>query len=199
MNGQSTCRLFVAIAVPDAVRAALKQVQDELRKVITKGLVSWTRPEAMHLTLRFLGNVDSARINELQQQLQGAAAGFGGLALECQQLGCFPDPRHPRVVWAGVRDLNDRLALLAQRVDGAVSSFAEKPAEARFAGHITIARPRQLGRTEAAALSDFVQRAVERTFGAWTAGEVELIQSELSPGGSRYTTVAACEFRQKNF
>ena len=182
-------RAFVAIQLPAEVRAGLRDAQAELKEVLPLKSTAWARPANMHLTLRFLGNVDSGRLPELQLKLREALACFRPLDLICERLGCFPDARFPRVVWAWVHDAEERLAQLHRRVDEAVAGFAEKPAEARFTGHVTLARPKQIKRADAERLAGFVERAVERKFGNWSCREMELIRSELSPGGSQYSTI----------
>ncbi len=190
MSEADPCRLFVAVALPAAVKAELNRVQGEMRAVLPPQSASWTKPENMHLTLRFLGKVDGGRVPALRAALSDGVAGFGELDLVCERLGCFPDLRFPRVVWAWVHDAEEKLTALAQQVNNAVAPFAEQPAENSFTGHITLARPKQVRRPEAEKLSAFVKGAVNRQFGSWRVCEVELICSELSPAGSRYTTLA---------
>jgi len=187
-------RLFVAIALPEPVKSALCGVQRELQDVLPAKSAAWTRPDNLHLTLRFLGKVESGRLPELERRLRENLAAFGPVELICERLGCFPGLRFPRVVWTWVHDAGERLALLHRRVDGAVGGFAEKPAEERFVGHVTIGRPKQIKRADAEQLARFIERAVERRFGVWSCSELELIQSELSSGGSRYTTLAKIQF-----
>jgi len=143
----------------------------------------------MHLTLRFLGNVATEHLDELSRRLRVATASFGALHLRCERLGCFPDLRYPRVVWTWVHDTEERLAQLHRCVEAAVGCFAEKPAEAHFVGHVTLARPKQINRADARQLAEFVESAVNRQFGTWECREAELVRSELSPSGSRYTTL----------
>lgn len=183
-------RLFVAIALPEEVQTGLRGVQQELRAVLPPKSTAWTKPDNLHLTLRFLGSVEAGRVPELERRLREHLAAFGPMELICERLGCFPRLRLPRVVWTWVHDAGERLGLLHCRVDEAVGGFAEKPAELRFVGHVTIARPKRLPRPEAERLAQFIEGAVERRFGVWNCNEVELIRSELSPGGSRYTTLA---------
>lgn len=190
MNPAETYRLFIAIPVPEAAKAELVRVQNELREVLPHHSASWTKPDNMHLTLRFLGDVDVRRVADLEQTLRSTVTGFGELDLLCERLGCFPDLRFPRVVWAWVHDLEQKLDALSQRVNEAVSRFAEKPTEARFTGHITLARPKQIKRADAERLTKFVEQAASRRFVQWRASEVELIRSELTSFGSRYTTLA---------
>jgi 2'-5' RNA ligase len=183
-------RTFVAIAVPEEVRTQLLAAQHDLQTVLPRQAAAWSKSDNMHLTLRFLGNVAAARVLELSKQLRTALTGFGELELICERLGCFPDLRFPRVVWAWVHDEPDRLPQLQLQIDAAVREFAEQPAESRFVGHITLARPKQIKRPEAERLARFVEGAVGQTFGRWQAKEVILMRSELLPGGSKYEELA---------
>ena len=194
MSGEGQAqRLFVAIPVPEEVKAGIILAGDELRAKLPPAAASWTRPENMHLTLRFLGDVEESGIESLKAFLAEALAGFGAIPLISERLGCFPDLRYPRVVWAWVYDDAERLALLQRRVAQATEGFTREPAESRFMGHITLARVRQIQRPQAEIIAAFVNGAVGRKFGEWIANQVELIRSELSPGGSRYTTLAAAQ------
>lgn len=179
-------RLFVAITLPDTVRTNLADMQRELKPILPYNSTAWTKPEKIHLTLRFLGNVESMRIPELAEKLGAALAGFGEFDLVCERLGCFPDLRYPRVIWAGVHDDQKRLAQLHRRVDEAVKGFAEVPAEERFVGHITLARSKQIKRPDAERLAQFVERAATRRFGDWRVPSVALLRSQLSPAGTSY-------------
>jgi 2'-5' RNA ligase len=183
-------RTFVAIAVPEEVRTQLLAAQHDLLTVLPRQAAAWSKPDNMHLTLRFLGNVAAARVLELTNKLRPALTGFGALELICERLGCFPDLRFPRVVWAWVHDEAERLPQLQLQIDAAVREFAEQPAESRFVGHVTLARPKQIKRPEAERLARFVEGAVGRTFGRWQAKEVILMRSELSSAGSKYEELA---------
>lgn len=188
-------RLFIAITSPDAVRAKLMDVQRELKPVLPVNSTAWTRSENMHLTVRFLGNVESARVPELTDRLGARLAGFGEFDVVCERLGCFPDLCYPRVVWAGVHDAGGRLAQLHRQVDEAVAGFAEKPAEARFEGHITLARLRQIKRSNAERLAPFVERAATRRYGEWRVPSAVLIRSQLSATGASYAEVFQANLR----
>lgn len=190
MTAAPSLRLFVALPLPAEVAAQLVVVQRELRDVLPPSSVAWVKPGGLHLTLRFLGDVNAARMPELEQSLRAGLREQGELDLVCERLGCFPDRRFPRVVWAWVHAADEQLDRLAQAVEAAVAPFAEKPVDARFVGHVTLARPKQIRRADAERLARFVEGAVARRFGEWRAGAVELIQSRLGPGGSEYTTRA---------
>jgi 2'-5' RNA ligase len=182
-------RLFVAIQLPAAVRAALGAAQAELRGLMPPRSTAWTRPENLHLTLRFLGKVSAARLGEVKTRLHAALAGFGPLNLNCERLGCFPDLRFLRVIWAWIHDAAERLPELHRQVDAAVREFSERTADERFVGHVTLARPKLIKRTDAERLARFLEGAANRQFGNWRCAEVELVSSELAADGARYTTL----------
>lgn len=180
----------MAIALPAEVRSRLHAAQLELKELLPHHSAAWPQPENLHLTLRFLGNISEAKLPQLQARLSQAVTGFGALDLICERLGCFPDLRYPRVVWAWVHDEKERLQQLRQRINEAVQGFAETPAEERFVGHITLARPKQIKRPDAERLARLVEAAVNRRFGEWPAGEVLLLRSELSASGAKYHELA---------
>lgn len=183
-------RAFVAISIPTEVLNQLAAAQGEIKALLPHHGAAWTRPGNMHLTLRFLGNVPSLQIAKVEAQLREALTGFSELELVCAGLGCFPELRRPRVIWAGVQDAASRLPQLHLRVDATVREFAEKPAETKFVGHITLAHPRPIPRTHTEQLDRFLNSAADRQFGRWPAREVILWQSELTPAGANYHELA---------
>ncbi len=188
--GAEKLRLFLALPIPAEVKASISAAQDELRRLLPPRAASWTRAENMHLTLRFLGDVDGQRVEALIASVRSVTAGFGALPIVAERLGVFPDLRYPRVVWAWVHDETDRLAELQRRVVTATNEFTCERAEEKFTGHITVARIKQIKRPQAEIIASFLQRAINRRFGNWMADHLDLIRSELSPDGSRYTGVA---------
>lgn len=183
-------RLFIAIAVPEEIKARLVALQSEWRERLGRSSVSWTRPENLHLTLRFLGDVPSNRLEDLAAALATAAAPQAPLKLTVAGLGCFPNSRRPRVLWAGICDEAGGLAELARRILVATDSFSRLPAEKRFAGHLTLARVRRIVGNSSSTIGEFIEETAAHAVGSWRAETVELVRSELHPAGSRYTTLA---------
>ena len=185
-------RLFVAITMPEAVRNEITGVQQELRRLVSHDAIRWTKPEQFHLTLRFLGAVSAERVTTLQEAVSAACLGKPALRLRAQGAGFFPNARSPRVIWAGVNDGEGRLAELQKKIEGAVQPFTKEPGTERFAGHVTIGRVKFLKRHEIEKLAAHAQAVKDRLFGQWTANEVELIRSDLLPGGACHTLLAKC-------
>jgi RNA 2',3'-cyclic 3'-phosphodiesterase len=175
-------RLFVALNVPSQLRQALWQTMARLRD---RGLpVKWVRPEGIHLSLKFLGEVPDERESELAAALGRAAKGTRALSLALGGFGVFPDFERPRVVWAGVAG-EPALEILQHRVEQEFAPLGF-PTEARpFRPHVTLgraareARPRDFAGLEAALGGlEFEETVVVEA--------VDLMQSTLQPGGAVY-------------
>lgn len=183
-------RLFIAVALPEQVKDAIEKAQEELRGALAERSVRWTKRGQLHLTLKFLGDVDPERLDALTHAVGRACEGFGGLQLRAGRIGGFPDLRRPRVVWTRVHDERERLPALQRVVEAAAAGFtAEKP-EGAFTGHVTLGRCRTIERSQAEILAKLAGGMENRSFGQWTADRIEIIRSEMAPEGSRYTTVA---------
>ena len=183
-------RLFIAVVIPEVIKAKMEEAQAELRRALPGHGLRWTRREQFHLTLKFLGDVDAARVEALVEAIRAACRGFGALDLRAERVGFFPDLRYPRVVWTGVQDQAERLPRLQQAVDAATREFTTEQEEERFSSHVTLARIKAIRRPETEALGKAAAGLAERVFGQWTAGNVELMRSVLSPQGASHSSLA---------
>jgi RNA 2',3'-cyclic 3'-phosphodiesterase len=173
------------------VKDAIERAQGELRSVLPLQGVRWTKRDQLHVTLRFLGNVDSQLVDELTATVQRACARFGALELNARGLGMFPNPRRPRVIWVRVADRHERLAALQRVVEAAAVTFTSEKPEPVFTGHATLGRLKALSRKETVALATLAAEMEHRSFGQWQADAVEIIRSELGRNGSLHTVLAA--------
>ncbi len=176
--------------MPERIKAELESVQQALRQVVAQGSLRWTSTSQMHLTLRFLGNVDSGRVDLLIGSLRHACVNFAPLQLRAESIAFFPPRGAPRVVWAGVQDTAQQLPLVQRAVHDATAEFTAEAPEDRFTGHLTLARVKFIRRPEAEALAKAAAAFTGHCFGEWTANSIELVQSELSPSGARHGTLA---------
>ncbi len=196
-------RLFVALSVPEAVKAAYAPVGEALRALLPKSSLRLVAPESMHLTLRFLGDVNERDVPALSDALRTALASSPALTLVAERLGTFPDLRFPRVVWGWVHDASnaDSVAVseLAERVTSACTPFTQSPREERFVPHVTLARTHDIARPQAEQLAALVHAAQHTVYGAWSADAVHLVRSNFgeAPATSapRYVDVAAFPLR----
>lgn len=185
-----TCRLFIAIPLPERVKDALERAQGELRAGLAGSGVRWARRAQFHVTLKFLGEVDTNRVDALAGALGRACRGAGDLPLRARSLGVFPSHRRPRVIWVGVDDGRGQLQRLQRAVEAAAADFTSEGPDGTFTGHVTLARCKTIAPSQVAWLAARAAVMENRPFGAWTADTVELVRSEPGPDGSRYTTLS---------
>ncbi len=185
-------RLFIAIELPAEVLKVIEELQEDLKQAIPIRAARWTRPEGIHLTLKFLGDVSSDQVDSVSAGLRDSATGHTAFDLAVQGIGCFPDLRRPRVLWVGVGGETDRLRTLHSSVEKHITPLGF-PTEARgFNPHLTLARTAQQASRDDIALIGKV--ASERDVGqlaAWRADAVSLMRSHLHPDGVRYEQVGA--------
>lgn len=179
-------RCFLAIDLPPEVRAALGRLLASLPAV--KGL-SKTRAENLHVTLRFLGEIDAATQAGVQARVGEALAPVAPFELTLAALGAFPSAERPRVVWAGLMDEGERAARLAQAVNTALETVSGlRPGDERpFRPHITLARCKAPAASRAG--RDFLRNPDALPPLACPVTQLTLYQSELTPAGPRYTAV----------
>ena len=146
-------------------------------------------PENLHVTLKFLGAVDEARVSSIVSRLQTVAAERAACAVDVRGLGAFPSATRARVLWAGIADGRDSLRDLAGAVDDTLAKLGFSPEERDFSPHVTVGRVRAPGR--APGLAATLEAESARRFGRVEVREISLMRSHLSPRGARYTTVAA--------
>ena len=178
-------RLFVSINLPDELRQRLAKLQGEAGQSIRK-CARWTRPEQLHLTLKFLAHIDEKEVPNLRKALADACKGVNRFNLEAAGVGCFPRPSAPRIIWVGIIGDLDRLLPLQKQIDDATTPWRE-PENRPFSAHLTIGRVNEPNHGERQAIGRFIEANQSSRFGQWTVQEIDLMQSRLAPTGSSYT------------
>jgi RNA 2',3'-cyclic 3'-phosphodiesterase len=182
-------RTFIALSLPDVVKDAIHQAQGKLQAAVRSSAVRWTKPEQFHLTLKFLGYVPAPQVPGLIDQLESIGPDFHAIPLEAARLGSFPAGGAPRVVWVGVHDCSGALLRLQAAIDHVTTQFGRE--ERAFSGHITLARVKDISRSEASFLKERLAKGQEMSFGSWTATQFELMRSVVSSQGSTYSSLAS--------
>lgn len=178
-------RTFIAIEIPSEIKAAIADLQTRLRSAGAD--VNWTKPENLHLTLNFLGEVDEKRIVEVEKACVDLAAEFQPFTLSLSDTGAFPNTRQPRVLWAGLSGETGNVVEMHRRLDERLALIGFKREEKRFHPHLTIGRLKSNKKTrELLALVD-AHRLPELSF---EVAEIVLMKSELHPAGAEYTPMA---------
>ncbi len=184
-------RAFVAIEISDEVRAALVRAQQELGRCGAK--VKWVEPENVHLTLKFLGDVDALMIEQVKAAMAESAGGSASLTaggpfhFSVEGLGSFPPRRTPRVVWAGVSAGADAAVRLQAGLEAALRPLGFEK-ERDFVPHLTIGRVKAPQGAER--LVPAIKRHAHTRFGSCSAAEMVLFESKLTPSGAVYAALA---------
>ena len=191
-----TIRAFVAVELPDDVLAHLGAVQRDLQKELgrVESAVRWVKPEGMHLTLQFLGDVPRAQLPDIEQALREAGAGARPAQVRTAGLGAFPNPNRARVIWIGLEGDLQPLFDVERAIGRALTPLGYRP-DKPFKPHLTLGRVREHIRPEeAAALAQVLLLAPASkrppNSSVFTADAVSLMQSTLQPGGAEYRELA---------
>ena len=183
-------RLFVAVELPAHIQDALGATIERLRSQLG-GAFRWVSPAAIHLTLKFLGDVDPERVPALTTALESAAVAVEPFELRLEGSGLFPNQRSPSVVWAGIGGDVVALEALREAVELAMTGAGEAAETRTFRPHLTLARVRgRLKPTEAAALAARLGQVDYASVPPFRVDSAGLIQSELGPGGASYARLA---------
>ena len=181
-------RLFVSVDLPDEFAPAVEAIQDDLRDA--PGL-NFTNPDQIHVTLKFLGEVEEDRLPALEEALSAAidTATVEPFDATYAGLGAFPSEDYIRVVWLGVEDGGEELTRLYEAIEERTTSLGFEPEERDFTPHATIARMEHAGGKER------VQSALRTRpeVGTTRVEEICLKESSLGPDGPEYSTLTAFE------
>jgi len=174
-------RLFIALEMDPDPQAALAGRVQALRQKLGRS-VSWTRPENLHITLRFLGEM-------APKPVVAALAGVREDAFQFrpERWGAFPSTGSPRVLWAGIDPKGENEAgRLAKAVEHRLHSIGIEPEPKPFRAHITVGRAKE----KIAELVTVLESVPLKDIGASSPKRFVLMESRLGPGGSQYSVVA---------
>jgi 2'-5' RNA ligase len=174
-------RIFIAIEIPVPVKELVARLQAKLRE--HTAAVSWTRPENLHLTLKFLGEIDAERLPVIEEATMASVEHIRPLSLRLDRVGVFPNARNPRVLWIGLGGDVDKVPSLAARLDQKLVERGLAGEKRPFQPHLTIGRFKGSGGApELLALArDY--RLPETPF---LANELVVMHSKLMPKGAEH-------------
>jgi len=180
-------RAFIAVDLSKEIQARIAESQAALGQF--SHAVRWVRPESIHLTLKFLGEISGDQQRRVVEILSAQGSGVRSFQISVGHLGFFPNARAPRVVWMGIEEGKQSLQSLAEFVDGTLKAAGFSPEQRPFSPHVTIGRIKFLPN-----VSSFIEAASkfgEFECGATAVHDFFLYESKLDRGGSIYTRRAA--------
>ncbi len=168
----------------------LSELQGSLRPLGAE--VRWVAISSIHLTLKFLGEVDPAIIAYLSESLRKASISEQSFTLRLHGLGCFPNQRNPRVIWCGIDGDTDQLILLQQNIEKSCTALGFPPEDRPFHPHLTLGRIR--GKRNLQGLLDHIKIGsdLERSF---KIDYYHIYRSTLKPQGATYDVVDTIEIK----
>jgi 2'-5' RNA ligase len=195
-------RLFVALDIDDTIRGRLARFLGGVRGFAPAA--RWARPESLHVTLKFIGETPEGEIVGIQRTLQTIVA--DAFEMNFRGYGFFPGAQAPRVFWIGI-EARPKLSSLAAVVNESLASLHIPKEEHAFTPHLTLARggggagsPRKQKEDHQNRNFEHLQEKLAALpapeFGTMTVREFFLYQSQLSPGGSKYTKLAGFRLRE---
>ena len=186
-------RTFIAIELSDAIKDSLTQIQSHLK--YSGSDVKWINKENIHLTLKFLGEIDEKKCEQVKSILDGIAKTMKPFDISLKETGAFPTIDFPRVIWVGLNKGAKESTELANKINAELSTQIGFNIEARaFTAHLTIGRVRS-GKNKVA-LKEKVLGIGDQVSGTEKINSVILFQSTLTPTGPVYTKLHEAKFTQ---
>ena len=180
-------RSFIAVEIPDEVHERLGRIAGKLRECGVK--VRWSRPGNIHLTLKFLGDVEDNDIPKVCDVMAAAVEGVRPFDVRIAGLGAFPPRGAPRVVWVGITGDTEALIALAGDLDERIAeTVGIRPERRRFHPHLTLGRVKTTRGAER--LTEAMQALEPVDLGPICIDAIALFMSKLDPKGSIYTRMA---------
>jgi 2'-5' RNA ligase len=176
-------RTFIAIELPEKIIYTIGKVQKEIKSYGLK--IRWVRPENIHLTLKFLGDIKKTDTEKVARAVSESVTGYPPISLAVKGIGVFPGIKRPRVIWLGVSNQLDTLTVLQKTLDEKLEEIGFPKEKRPFRGHLTLGRIKSKidPKTLNTVLKEFIQFESERFF----ADRIILYKSELKPKGAVYT------------
>jgi 2'-5' RNA ligase len=176
-------RSFIAVELSAEIAAGVRRVQAGLRERLAG--VSWTRPEGIHLTLQFLGDVDPDRIEGIASKAEQGVKAIAPFTIGVRGCGGFPNARRPRVIWIGIDDPRGALKELQAKIEQGMEEMGFAREERAYTPHLTIGRLRSgKGGGEVAPAIEAMKGC---DLGSMEVREICLFRSQLKPTGAEYT------------
>jgi 2'-5' RNA ligase len=177
-------RSFLAFELPEPIKKIVIQVSGEIRKSSLD--VRWVRPEFIHLTVVFMGDIQSDQIPLMGEPLNAVCSNHEPFKISLKPMGCFPNSRNPRVIWLGIDGDLERMSRFRDDLQHALSPFGIKEEERAFRPHLTLGRFKKPGKRQTE-LEQILATYRDLASPACTLGELVLFRSDLKPGGAVYT------------
>lgn len=178
-------RSFIAISIPEEIKQKLREVQARLKRA--EAMVKWTRPEGIHITLRFLGNISIEEVKQAGEAIAQVAQKFSPFAIEAKGFGTFPERARPRVIWVGLTQGVKELKAIFEELEKELLNRGLGKADRALSPHLTLGRIKTGKNLNK--LLEYLKAEPEISYGIFEAKSICLYRSQLRPEGAIYTVL----------
>jgi 2'-5' RNA ligase len=178
-----TIRAFIAIELPEKIIYTIRKVQEEIKSYGLK--IRWVRPENIHLTLKFLGDIQEADTEKVERAVSESVTGHPPISLAVRGIGVFPGIKRPRVIWLGVSNPLDVLTTFQKTLDEKLEAMGFPKEKKPFRGHLTLGRIKS--NIDPKTLNDALKEFTRFESEHFLADRIMLYKSDLKPNGPVYT------------
>ena len=183
-SDQQKIRTFIAIHVHETVQKKIADFQNRLKPY--GGDIRWVRPESIHVTLKFLGDVDAEQIRLIAESIKMSVSTAGSFDISVKGTGVFPNVQRPRVLWVGIDKGSEELKDLAEKIEEVCSEFGFKRERRAYSAHLTIGRVRS-----PKGIDPLIETLHTIGFegGLYHVEEIAVMKSDLLKTGAVYTAL----------
>lgn len=180
-------RIFTAIDISEETREKVADYIKALHSEFPNLRVGWEKPEKLHLTLKFLGDIDERELKNLIEAVGKMAKRISKFKLQIVQTGVFPSRKNARILWLGVKDETEKLRNLNEILESECERFGFAKEKRNFKAHLTIARLREPQNSKA-----LIEKHLENEFKSaeFDVSEIVIYESRLQKSGSIYSVVS---------
>ena len=191
---QQSIRTFIALELPATVISLLRAVQQDLKQLNIRA--RWVRPENIHLTLKFLGDVSPGAVEAISAAMTDAANGFAPVKLVVRGIGVFPSVKRPRVIWVGLGGSIRPLLDLQSRLEEKLAEVGIAKGKRSFKAHLTLGRIKQPPGADL--IRQMITEYATLSSDDFTCDQVTLFKSDLKPSGAVYTKLKQTNLGMSN-
>jgi 2'-5' RNA ligase len=184
-------RSFISINLHDDLKTKIDGIVKLFKE--TGADVRWVKTENLHLTLKFLGNIDSDKVDAISSRIRNIADRYDDFSFTLVGTGTFPDLRRPRIIWIGIKD-HDNFLKIAKEVERAMEQEGFDKEKRPFSPHITVGRVRSLKGIDKLSMELVKYKGMD--FGSQSADSIHLMKSTLKKGGAEYNAISSTRLRR---
>jgi len=188
-------RLFIAIEIEKRIKERILDFLNHLKKADAG--VRWVDSENIHVTLKFLGNIDAIMLPALIKYIDNVMSCFSPFKIQIGNVGAFPTVKKPRILFVGVGDKENNLLKIFEQLEKGIEEYGIKRETKNYVGHITIGRTKS--QKNLRKIMDTLQSDSDHFFGQEKVHHISLIQSELTPDGPIYATIKKFQLYENEY